>query len=154
MASPTCSAATAAGVPGLGLYLNENADAYPTSSIKESESANSLLGLAGEPDNEVAGERDVWVGVTDPIDETKILRPGVPPVHGRQNPIRAGLNRQMEIWHHGIQVAMRCDQFVIHVARMAGRVSEPGNAGDFGPGARADGPVPKVVRLVPHRARH
>ena len=67
-----------------------------------------------------------------PLDDVEIIGAGVAAVHGVQYAIGAGLHRQMQLRHQPRQVAMRRDQFVVHVARMAGGVAQPVDAGNFG----------------------
>ena len=62
----------------------------------------------------------------------EIVGAGVAAVHRRENAVGAGLHRQMQLRHQRRQVAMRGDQIVVHVARMAGGVAQPRDAGNFG----------------------
>ena len=62
----------------------------------------------------------------------EIVGAGVAAVHRGEDAIRAGLHRQMQLRRKLRQVAMRRDQVVVDVARMAGGVAQPRDAGDFG----------------------
>ena len=91
------------------------------------------LGLAREADDEVGGEargRAARRAAARSMREIVVAR--VPAVHGGEDAVRARLHRQMQVGHQLRQIAMRGDQIVVHVARMAGRVAQPRDAGDFG----------------------
>lgn len=51
-------------------------------------------------------------------------------VHGLENTIRPSLNRQMQIRHQLSQIAVCSNQSIIHVARMAGRVTQTRHIGN------------------------
>src|SRR5690606_35633926 len=83
-----------------------------------------LLRLARKADDEIARHCDVGPGGADLLDAAQIVRRRVPPVHGLEHAIGAGLHRQVQIRHELRQVAMGGDQVVVHVARMARRVAQ------------------------------
>ena len=56
-ASGTWASISAAGVPGRGLYLNEKALAKPTSATSRMRLLEIRIGLAGEADDEIGGQR-------------------------------------------------------------------------------------------------
>ena len=62
-------------------------------------------------------------------DQVEILLPRMPAVHRRQHAVGTGLHRQMHVRHQRRQIAMRGDQVVVHVARMAGHVAQAHDAG-------------------------
>ena len=71
------------------------------------------------------------------LDRAQIVGAGVAAVHRGENPVRAGLHRQMQLRRKLRQIAMHRDQVVVHVARMAGGVAQPRDAGDFGDATQA-----------------
>ena len=71
--------------------------------------------------------------------DAQIVRARVAAVHGSEDAVRARLHRQMQMRHQRRQVAMRRDQIVVHVARMAGRVAQPLDARGFRRRAAAAG---------------
>ena len=77
----------------------------------------------------------------------------VPAVHRLQDAVGAGLHGQMQIGHQRRQVAMRGDQFVVHVARMAGGVAQPRQAGDLGQAKQQPAKPPFRRRPDLRRAR-
>ena len=95
-----------------------------------------VLGLAREADDEIGGEREIGPRGAQPLDGAQIVRARVPAVHRVEHAVRARLHRQMELRHKLRQIAMRRDQIVVHVARMAGGVAQPRDAGDFGDAAQ------------------
>ena len=64
--------------------------------------------------------------------EAEIVGARVAAVHRREDAVRARLHRQMQIGHQRVEIAMGGDQVVVHVARMAGGVAQPVEAGDLG----------------------
>ncbi len=71
-------------------------------------------------------------------------------VHGRENPVGAGLYRQVHERHQRRQVAVRFDQCLVDVAGMAGRVAQADDAGNFGEAIQqaAERPDPAVRSLA------
>ena len=70
-------------------------------------------------------------------------------VHRRQDPVRAGLHRQMQVGHQLGDIAVGCDQVVVHVARMAGGVADALDAIDCRQGLdQAGQPAPFVALAV------
>ena len=67
-----------------------------------------------------------------PVDGAQIVRARVAAVHRSENAVRAGLHRQMQLRRELRQIAMHRDQIVVHIARMAGGVAQPRDAGNFG----------------------
>ncbi len=66
-----------------------------------------------------------------PVHHPAELGGGMAAVHRRQHPVGARLHRQVQVGHQRRQLAMRGDQLVVHVARMAGGVAQPQQAGDL-----------------------
>ena len=107
------------------------------------------LGLAGKADDEIARHGDIGPGSADALDQPEIVGGRVAAVHRLQDAVGAGLHRQMQIGHQRRQVAMRGDQRVVHVARMAGGVAQPRQAGDFGEPGTASWPSPHSRAVRP-----
>ena len=63
---------------------------------------------------------------------SKIVGAGVAAVHRVENAVGARLHRQMQLRHQRRQIAMRGDEAVIHVARMARGVAQTRDTGNFG----------------------
>ena len=78
---------------------------------------------------------------------------GVAAVHRRQHPVAAALHRQVQEGHQLRQVAMGGDQVVVHVARVAGGVAQPEQAGDLGQFAQQPAEAPGAGRPGPRRDR-
>src|SRR5499427_1801304 len=99
------SSRSAAGVPGRGEYLNENAPAKPTSSTMRKVSLKSSSVSLGKP----------------------TMKSDVKAISGRTARNRAMASRYsaLELRHQNRQAAMCTDQIVVHVAGMAGRVAKP-----------------------------
>ncbi len=87
--------------------------------------------LAGEADDEIAGEREVRPRRAKPFHEAKIEVAVVPAVHRGEDSVGARLHREVQIGHQLWKIAMRFDQIVGHVARMARRVAQPFDALDL-----------------------
>ena len=56
-----------------------------------------LVGLGGEPDDDVPGDGRIREDFEDPIREFKILLDGVSAIHQLENPIRSALHRNVEV---------------------------------------------------------
>jgi hypothetical protein len=71
-------------------------------------------------------------------------------VHGLEDPVRTGLHRQMQVGHQFGQVAVRRNQCVIHVARVAGGVADAVDAIDRRQAAHqlAQTPFPAISALA------
>ena len=65
------------------------------------------VGLAGEADDEVAGEGDVGADGADAVEDAEIAVAAVAAVHGLQNSVGAGLDGQMQERHQFFDVAVR-----------------------------------------------
>ena len=87
------------------------------------------------------------------LDRAQIVGAGVAAVHRGEDAVRAGLHRQMQMGHQLRQVAMRGDQVVIDVARMAGGVAQPRDAGNFGDAMQQPPERPGAGRAL-RRDRH
>ena len=85
----------------------------------------------GKADDEIGGERKIGPRRAQPRDDVEIIGARVAAVHGSENAVGARLHRQMQLRHQLRQIAMRRDQIVVHVARMAGGVAQPLDAGDL-----------------------
>ena len=90
------------------------------------------IGFAGEADDEIRGEGEQRLRRAQALDDAQIIVAGVSPVHGVENAIRSRLHRQMQLRHQFGQIAMRGDQAVVDVARMARGVAQPVDAGNCG----------------------
>ena len=66
------------------------------------------------------------------VDQAKIVVAGMLTVHRLEHAVGTRLHRQMQIGHQHIEITVRGNQFVVHVARMAGRVAQPCDARNFG----------------------
>ena len=95
-----------------------------------------FLGLAGEADDEVAGNGDVGPRGADLLDGPQIAVGDVAAVHRLEDAVAARLHRQMEVGHQFVDLAMGGDQAVGHVGGMAGGVADALQAIDLG--ERAD----------------
>ena len=80
--------------------------------------------LARKADDEVAGDRDVGPRGADALDDPQIGFDAMAAVHRREDAIAARLHRQVEKGHQLVDLAMRGDQPVGHVVRMAGRIAD------------------------------
>ena len=108
------------------------------------------LGLAGEADDEVAGDGDVGARGADPVEDAQIGIGVVAAVHRLQHAVAARLHRQMQIGHQLFDLGMGADQALGHVVGMAGRVADAGEARQRV--ERADQGV--EARAPPRPARH
>ena len=93
--------------------------------------AEIRVGFAGEADDEIGGEGELGLRFAQAIDDAQIIVAGVVAVHRVEDAVGARLHRQMQLRHQFGQVAMRGDQAVVDVARMARGVAQPVDAGDF-----------------------
>ncbi len=75
---------------------------------------------------------DVGLRLAQPLDDAQIIGAGVAAVHGGEHAVGSGLHRQVQLRHQLRQVAVRGDQRIVHVARMARGVAQPVDAGNFG----------------------
>ena len=76
-------------------------------------------------------QRQVGPRFTQARDHVEVIGAGVAAVHGREDAVGARLHRQMQLRHQRRQIAMRRDQVVAHVERMAGRIAQPLDAADL-----------------------
>src|SRR5262249_20690161 len=67
------------------------------------------LRLAGEPDDDVRRKCDLGLRGANPGDELEVLLSGMLTVHGREDAIGTGLERQMQIRHQLLFLAVRSD---------------------------------------------
>ena len=146
--------APAAGVPGRGEYLKLNAWAKPTSRTRASVASKVGLGLAGMADDEVGRQREVRPRRAQPFDQAQVVGRGVPAVHRRQHAVGARLHRQVQERHQHRQVAMRGDQFVVHVARVRRGVAQAQQAGQRRQLAQQPPEAPGAAVRAPRHARH
>ena len=70
--------------------------------------------------------------LAQPLDDPQIIVARVAAVHRVENAVGSRLHRQMQLRHQFGQIAMRGDQAVVDVARMACGVAQPVDAGNFG----------------------
>ena len=85
-------------------------------------------------------------GVAETVDDAAIIIGGMLAVHGGQDPVGAGLHRQMHERHQRGEIAMRRNQQIVDVAGMAGGVAQPHDTVDFGKPVQqpAERPGPSV----------
>ena len=62
--------------------------------------AEVLLGLAGEPDDDVGGHRDLGDGLADPVQPREVAVAPIRAAHRVQDPVRAGLEREVDVLAH------------------------------------------------------
>ena len=65
------------------------------------------------------------------VDQAPIVIRGMASIHCGQYFIRTRLDGQMQKRHQAVDIPMRPNQFIIHIARMAGRISNSIKAVDF-----------------------
>ena len=82
-------------------------------------------------------------------DDREIVGARVAAVHGGEDAVGARLHRQMQLRHQRRQIAMRGDQIVVHVARMARGVAQPLDAGELRETFEQVAPATTVGRPVP-----
>ena len=142
--SATWSAAAAAGVPGRGEYLNENAWAKPISPTRSSVAWKSASLSPGKPTMRSVESARSGRAARSRSTACRYSSGAVAPVHRPQHPIGAALHRQMQKRHQLRHIAVRRDQRVIDIARMRGRVADAGEPGRSrrGPDQIAQAPLP------------
>ena len=100
----------AAGVPGRGAELERIGLREADRADDGKGRAELLLRLPREADDDVRRQRDVGSGAANALDQLEILRARVLAVHGRENAIRAGLERQVQVRHQLAYVPVRRDR--------------------------------------------
>ena len=90
------------------------------------------LGFAGEADDKIRRKSNILAGGAKTVDDAAIIIGGMFAVHGRQDPVGAGLHRKMHERHQRGEIAMGCDQRIIDITGMAGGVAQPHDTFDFG----------------------
>ena len=99
------------------------------------------------PDSAMSGR-----AVSDALDGAQIVGAGVAAVHRLEDAVGARLHRQVQVGHQLVDVAMRGEQLVVHVARMDGGVADAGEAIDLGQAAaelaEADGAAARVEAVI------
>jgi len=98
---------SAPGVPGRGEYLNENAPERPTSSMRSRVATKSLSVSPGKPTMKSEVSARSGPRITQPFNDAEIVRTGVTTVHCRQDAVGPRLDRQMQLRHELVQIAMR-----------------------------------------------
>ena len=131
-ASGTWSSAEAAGVPGRGEYLKENAWAKPISSTRSSVARKSCSLSPGMADDQIRGKGEIGAGRAQALDNSSIVVRGVTPVHRGKHAVGPALHRKMQKRHQLRHLAMGRDQLIIDVPRMRGGVADPIETGQFG----------------------
>ena len=117
-------------------YLNEKALANSTFSIKSKVASKSSSVSPGKPtmksDDKAMSGRAARIS----RDKRDVVGARVLAVHRGEDFVRAGLHRQMQERHQARLIAMRLDETCVHVAWMARRVADAGDAGHLrDPGA-------------------
>ena len=90
-----------------------------------------FIALAGETDNDVGGKCNVRARRADAPHQLQIVVARVPALHGRQNPVRTGLEWQMQIGHQFFLIPMQGDEILAHIAGMAGGIAQPRDIGNL-----------------------
>ena len=90
------------------------------------------VGLAGEADDEVGGERDLRPLGPQPPHDRLVLERRVAALHRGQHAVRARLHRQMQVGHELADPAVGGDQPRGHLLRVRRRVADALDAGDVG----------------------
>ena len=83
------------------------------------------VGFARKTDDKVGRKRQIRPRFPQALDDPPILIPPMPPVHRRENPVRAALHRKMQERHQARDIAMGGDELVIDIERMGRRVAQP-----------------------------
>src|SRR3546814_438801 len=97
---------------------------FPYTTLFRSRRLKILFGFAGEADDEVARDRDIGAHGTHALDDAKIAVDRMAAVHRGEDAVAARLHRQVEEGHQLVDLAMRGDQPVGHVVRVARRVAD------------------------------
>ena len=83
-------------MPGRLEYWKVNALENRACATTSSVACEVVLGFAGEPDDEVGGDRGVRDGRPHPVDDAEVSLGAVGPSHGPQDPVGAGLQRHVQ----------------------------------------------------------
>ena len=102
----------AAGVPGRMEYWKVNAAAKRASRTTSRVCSEVVLGLAGEADDDVGGDRGVGHGGAHTLDDAEVLLPPVGAPHRAQHPVGARLQRHVQLVHHVGRLGHRLDHVV------------------------------------------
>ena len=88
------------------------------------------LGLAGEADDEVGGEREVGDCRSELADEAEVALPAVRATHPLEDPRGAGLKWQMRVFADGVALGHRGDDGCAEVLRVRAREADALDAVD------------------------
>ena len=112
------------------------------------------VGLAGEPRDHVGPEPEVRDGLRQPLDERPVHRRRVGPAHRPERPVRAGLERHVEVAADPALADDQLDQLLREVGRQDRRQAQARQPGDVEEPPRQGGQrrsrveVPAVVAEV------
>ena len=109
------------------------------------------VGFAGKADDEIARQSDIGSHLAHAFEDAQIALRRVAAVHRLEHPVAARLHRQVQERHQLVDLAMRRDQAVCHVCRVAGRVADTGEVGHRGQLAnqpvKADPATPVILAM-------
>ena len=80
--------------------------------------------FAGETDDDVRGNRNVWDGLADALDQADVIAGGVTALHVRQHLIVACLNWNFDVRHHLRQFRHGIEQFLGHPVGVRGQEAD------------------------------
>jgi hypothetical protein len=81
-------------------------------------STEVFLGLSGEAHDDVGGDGHTWDGLTDPIQPREVPLAPVGPLHRPQDPVRARLEREMDVLAHLLALCHGLDDVGGEVVRV------------------------------------
>ena len=108
------------------------------------------IGLAGEADDEIRGNRDIRPHRAQLADLLLELQRGVATLHRRQHPVAARLHRQVQIVGQLRHVAVGLHQRVGELQRVRGGEADAVDAVDLGDGADQQAEISQLIGAV-HR---
>ena len=121
----SCPSISAARVPGRGEYWNVYAWSNRARRTTSSVSSEVLLGLAGEPDDDVGAHRDVRDGGADPLEPAEVALAPVRTLHRLQHAVRSRLEREVDVLAHLVALGHRVDHVGREVVRVRAREPDP-----------------------------
>jgi hypothetical protein len=112
-----------------------------------------LLGLAGEADDEVAGQADVRAAWRAACARALVFHGRVAALHGHQDAVAAMLHRQVQVVHQLAAPVVGLDQALRELVGVAGGVADALDAGDVGHVLEQQGEVGDLARCRPSAPR-
>ena len=88
------------------------------------------VGLPREPRDDVGAEAEIGDGPREPLDEGAVHRDRVRPPHRPEHPVRAGLERHVQVAADPALADEQLDQLLGEVGRQHGGQAEPGQPAD------------------------